>query len=445
MDSLQSYLSSLVMPEPLASALPSLLLGAAGLAVLLGITWPRRALAKRARSIMFVGLAVAGCGLLAATMAPLAPGASTGISLGWGQATPATGVVALLCMGAGAERLSLAPSRDRRRARTLEAGALVLVAVGVSAVLLATSAGGGAIWASATQLPAATLAPIGWCGALAGAAGVVAANASGHLDARAAHARRGLVWGAFIFAAVLGVGTLAQGSGIGAITGQEMSLALLLAGSAALGYLAWSARRALTRPASAGGPRPRRTRRVAPHPARLAPSLPSARPSEAAGITPPSLLGYAAVASGQPFTPPALRRSLVVPAAAVPPAALMDPPPLPRAAAAPDDADQPNTAASVSLVPQSLLSPQFVTAVLDLQTEMLRAGREYSFEELVNVFAAIGPRAHEARTLWTNLAPPLPAGASEIALPPPASVAGDDSWPERPPVTMPRIRPTIVP
>lgn len=472
MDALQSFLSFLVAPVvPMPSA-PSLLLAALGLALLLGIAWPRHALSRRARGFMVAGVAVAGCGLLgAAAAAPLWTGPTSGGALDWAQLMPAAGVWGLLCVGAGAERLAAAPFHHRRTERTLEAGALVLVALGASASVLAASGGVGSVWTSATQLPAGPLVPIGWCIALTGAAAVVAANASGRDSALASRTRRGaLAWGAFIFAAVLAAGTLARATPLDGWPAAPYVLpALTLTAYAALAALAWTVRRVLTRPSVAADGRATHARSRPPQAARLAPTIPLATAPVAADIAPIAALGHALTTAGRPFAPPALRRSLIATTAARPTEVTASPA-LPPAANGPADphaqfgllaasnvpanpwaaselalADQHDAAVSANLAARPALSPQFVTAVLELQTELLRAGREYSFEDLVNVFTSIGPRGAAARPLWTNVAARRHAPEPPLLTPPPALATRDDRWPEQPPANMPRIRPTIVP
>jgi hypothetical protein len=154
---------------------------------------------------------------------------------------------------------------------------------------------------------------------------------------------------------------------------------------------------------------------IAPKPAHIVPAIKSDKKSAPAPtlttmarpVVPPSTLA--------PFSPPALRRTVIygpdasatvqtvtpsMPNDFAPAAPLKAPVVAPDALgmAAPTEANtlpsgEHAAVMSENRAPEQALSPQFVEAVLMLQTEMLRAGRHYSFAELVEVFSEVAPRA----------------------------------------------------
>jgi hypothetical protein len=200
--------------------------------------------------------------------------------------------------------------------------------------------------------------------------------------------------------------------------------ALALAGLLAL---ALTTRRLLTRTAAGSGvymlpTHPAHARgHAAPAagarpPARLAAAVPRGGAGAVPVVVGPAPWLIASVEpSTTPFTPPALRRSVFVeraersesatagyeaphlihlpqpPAPPIPPVMAQSAAGAP--AAMPDAA--PGGVPDAPTPPEPArrdLSPQFVASVVRLQAELARAGHDYTFEELLDAFAAVAPR-----------------------------------------------------
>jgi hypothetical protein len=479
MGALQPVLTFLLAPSAWPVPLSALDLAAVALAMWVG--WAGRMAPGRARALLLAGVLAAGLGPLLASAAMLVPAgtgpASEVASKTSVDAPGACAVVGLLLVAAGCARLECSTRGARRRAHLLEAFCLVVTAAGVVVALLAASTPSGVSLAVGTTLLLSYLAAAGWAVALAGAVGVVAADASGHASGPVPYRRRVfMVLAAAVYAAVVAAITALGAWG----TGVPGAIAFLthLAHVAALLLLAWSVHRVLDRPAAAdywrgeGVPSARkrhdasrgRVAVAASGSPRIVPTPPSMVVSPARH-TPGGLAGRVALAgSSVPFTPPALRRSLLLQSASVsapsrvvgagsPMAAVEQgaavPVGLSEAASAGGDTNR--------LVPGSLdtdpaprapLSPQFVAALLHLQAEMLRAGRTYSFEELVELFAEVHPRASLGPRHTRPLRDVQPAPEADAAFAPadeaPLSATpppGDDNNPP----TTPRFRLNIVP
>lgn len=459
MGAVESVLSYLVTPDVPSWTIPALVIDLAGLAVAVWLAYPPHIAPARARAWMWFGMAVVAGGPLVSTSGAMITGIASSSTSGWTLATLSMGAVGLLCVGAGMGRLTSAQAHARRVDRAIEAVALVLVAAGLTAVALAIANQAGSPWAPQTPIPGTLLAPIGWSVVLLGSALVVAANASGRVSGPVPYRRRRVLsLVAFGFAATIVTAMLVSDHVSGAVGG------LILSGSdsAMSVLLAWSARRVLRRPAAvdywmasqqdhrlAHSKRARGSGRAATHVTRIVPSLPRvAMPVVTPGFGIPIVLS-APLASARPFTPPVLRRAVFARndevAGAVPPPGFTPE----ILAAAPETSDTTRTnligasRIDANLAPRSPLSPQFVAALLNLQTEMLRAGKEYSIEELMGVFADVPPPpiAHQQAA-----SDHVSTNAPFVALPltvPLAEPTDADQTHEPPPT--PRYRLNIVP
>lgn len=400
-----------------------------------------RLVSVRARTLMAMGVLVAGLGPLATVLVWLTTGPDGAGAASAAFAQRGAGVLALLLVGAGVERLAAAPRRDRRVAWALEA--LALVAVGGGLVVVALSIPGFVPGVQAGGLPGAALAAretLGWGIALGGAVGVVAANASGRASGPVPYGRRiALGLAALLFAA----GTLG-GPWLGAwlaSSGAVLDAALplgQLAGCVGVALLAVSAGRALNRPHATAYWRQgdvarhdaqRSQRHVHARPVtRIEPTLAPAPRVADLPVLGATMLLSAMTGVAEPFTPPVLRRAVLLDSATVPP-------PASAAAAAPEsvvlpgqrvaDAAEPTNQlnrafAEANRFERPPLSPQFVAAVVRLQTDLARSGRAYEFGELVGLFSTVRPRAGEpwlarAGSAGAELIVPLPLADSPSA------------------------------
>ena len=148
-----------------------------------------------------------------------------------------------------------------------------------------------------------------------------------------------------------------------------------------------------------------------------------------------TMLAAPAVAA-EPFTPPALRRAVLLDssvgqlsAVVRPPASEISAAGVPESVVLPGwhmvDAAEPTnrldrTRAEANLVERPPLSPQFVAAVVRLQTDLARSGRAYEFGELVGLFSTVRQRAGEpwlarAGSAGAELIVPLPLAESPSA------------------------------
>jgi hypothetical protein len=449
----------------------ALALDVCGVALALLIARPGRLAPQAARVFIMLGLAVAGLGLAAAAFAPALAGWGlldvSGVpSVIWQWASATLG---LLLVAAGTERLAVMPRGSRRAVRWLEGAALAVTLLGILSAAGAMAGALPAAWSADGQTIA--LVPTGWAVALAGAAGVVVANASGRFSGPVPRGRRAMLGlSAIVFAAGAGVSFLAgeQLAGIAALPQAALPLghALALGG---LILLAWGARRALNRPRATDYWRPALAPAVTARPEHTQPPriVPSPVPSPRVAVPPVSVpLGLAAsLGPVAPFTSPTLRRSVLLDTAPAAPSARPSGsptlvtgapaivPPADAGAAvaqrvarkldalASDLARARDAAPAADPAPRSPLSPQLVAALIRLQTEMARAGRQYEFQELVDLFSAARPRPAIPLPTWSNAgadiepAPPLAAPTPVTEMRPPDDPRGG----------MPRPHPRILP
>lgn len=420
MDRMQLFLAAGTAWWPWIVA-AALALDAGGVLAALWAARTGRLTPLRARVLVAAGVLVAGLGPLVAVGTWLGTGADGAGASGAALVPRGTGVLALLLVGAGVERLAAAPRRDRRAARALEALALSAVFVGlVLALSIPRIVSGG----QAAGFPA-PVAPesLGWALALGGATGVVAANASGRGSGPVPYGRRvALGLAALLFATGTAAGPwlgawLAQA---GAVPDAALPLGQL-ATCLGIVVLAGSAGRALQRPSATAYWRPAGvTRQDAPRARRGAFAQPVTRimptPPRAPRVADLPVLGAATMlaapaVAAEPFTPPALRRAVLLDSSVGQRSAVVRPPAseisaagVPESVVLPGwhmvDAAEPTnrldrTRAEANLVERPPLSPQFVAAVVRLQTDLSRSGRAYEFDELVALFGTVRPRAGE--------------------------------------------------
>jgi hypothetical protein len=476
-------------------------LDAIGILAALWVARTGRLAPTRARAQITLGMLVAGLSLAFVALAPLvAADLRLADAADWptAQWQWAGAVLGLLLVGSGAERLAFMLPARRRGARLVEACALAVVLVGTSGAVAATV--GLLPTDKLAGVPLSLVAEIGWAVALGGAAAVVAANASGRLSGPVPYRRR--VWlslSALLFAGTAATSPLLARWFGALVSSHQAGLAL---GSAlectGLVILALGARRVLDRPHAtqywrsslgvgqrADHPHHGAAQRGATSkPTRIVPSLPHTPSIASVPVVATSLaLSPSAPAPAAPFTPPVLRQGVLPPEAAIrtprasalaeaadePATTPWASPPTPvsaaviptgqaTVAAAPPQtdlapADPTNRLTGVmeatNLAPRRPLSPQFVAALVRLQTEMAYAGRTYEFEELVNLFSDVRPRA--TNPLLAGSAgldrpeglTPLPVAQPPVA-PPPPSQATRVSPPDESSADRQRLRPHIL-
>jgi hypothetical protein len=501
-----------MQPSQALALVLALVIDVCGVAAGLWVARRRALAPAGAQALIVLGLLVAGLGLVTATLAPALAGLVQVTDGNWSGAEWqwATAVLGLLLVGAGTERLTAMPRRSRRPVRVLEGAALAITIVGAAGAVAATAGVIPAEWVAGGQTT--LLATAGWATAIAGATGAVVANASGRFSGLVPYGRRvALGLAAIVFGAGAAAGPLVEGwlAGIALAPWAAQPLSQAVAG-VGLVLLAWSARRALDRPRAADYWRrakaaPNRwavARARAQQPTRIAPSLPVAPLTEVPAVSVPLALA-ATLVPAAPFTPPVLRRGALLdpaPQLAGQSRSTAAPNPVagPLATVLPAHADaaavksiaqkldavaldlerQGNAAQSLSsqdakqgsadvkallsggtsqaagmlpvadAAPRSPLSPQFVAALIRLQTEMARVGRSYEFAELVSLFSDVRPRATSPLPEWSNSGvdlEPLPLIAPPEAPAPPLipTQTPEARPPDEPPAL--RLRPHILP
>jgi hypothetical protein len=429
MDPVQSYLSyvAAALPAPLIARPPlTIAVDLVGVALALVNVRARRFAPAGARRLAWLAVVAAGLAPLLVSLGPWVSTLGFTSATIWSTAALAALLLAVLLLGAASGRL-IRSGVARPVAALVELAGLLVVTAGLIGVSLPTLAAIG--WLNPATLGALPQPSDGvaWSVALAGALIVLAANAAGGVASLVPAGRRvGMILTALAYVVVVTGVTFVPDWIAGAGTWETFAVAIHATDALALLALASAARHMLNRPSAAeywvGAGRPstavERTRRravIAPKPAHIVPAVKSDKQSAltptlttmARPVVPPSALA--------PFAPPALRRTViygpdvsatvqtVAPTVAnelAPAAPLKAPLVAPDAlsVAAPTEANTlPSGAHAAAMsenrAPEQALSPQFVEAVLMLQTEMLRAGRHYSFAELVEVFSEVAPRA----------------------------------------------------
>lgn len=457
MDLVQSYLSyvsaATVAPLDLRPPL-ALAVDLVGLAVALMNVRARPFAPAGARRLAWLAVLAGGLAPMLVTLGPWASAFTPLPASAWVGAAPGALLLALLLLGAAAGRLTRA-GRVQPFAALLEVAGLLVVAVGLASVTLPSAAAAGWVDPAAT-LPAPSTG-VSWGIALAGGLLVLAANASGgRISAVPLGRRVGTVLTALAYTlAVTGITFVPTWLGADA-EWTRFALAAHVADALALLALAGAVRHMLNRPAAAeywrqvGMARAQAHRgraRVAsgPKPEHIAPAVTTNRkpaPVPTLSNLPRPIVPPSALA---PFAPPALRRTTVygpdvsatvqtadvragnvVPTAPVP-----VPPPTSGQAKGPLVAPSELRAAVLeptntlpaageraatkreNQAPEVEFSPQFVEAILTLQTEMLRAGRHYSFAELAELFTEVRPRGGVAMPRALGRAGALEALAAE--------------------------------
>jgi hypothetical protein len=444
----------------------------AAIAIAVVVAGSGRRAPERARLLMAAGVLLAGLGPLLDSYAPewfaqAALAASVWKLLSW-TAT----LLGLLTLAAGAGRLASGSRAVRRHLSLTVLGALTLVALGSITAALATLVGVPQQWRAATGASASSVAWAGFIISLVGALALLRVAASGRATGPVPYRRRvGLVLAVALYAAIVAMrGLVLTASALS----QALALLLEVTHCAALWWVAWSARRTLTRPLAATYWSAARLGTAAQRPL-AAPAVLAARRAalDAAPIS-PRALGSPEPISGDvpvvlaalinpvtPFTPPALHRAVLAHPAPVPatsaeqrqPARASDATPRSLDVSAPVTVHAPHAPAAgggASLVRSELshrvrapnvpndathapLAPEFVAAVVRLQAEMARAGRTYEFSELLHLFSASRPRAAMERPLRASAPEVLPVRAPKLNPPARAPFMGlvppDDEQP----------------
>ncbi|HEY7834134.1 MAG TPA: hypothetical protein VIG30_11230 [Ktedonobacterales bacterium] len=425
--------------QPWLPVAVALALDLAGLGVAIWVTSTRHHMPGRVRWAVGAGLVVAAMAPLAVDALALAR-AQSGAANGFGDLDPLLrwvgGIVGMLVLAGGLGWATTRRASQRALAVLAVLGMLVVLAAGGIIAWLAAAGWLPARWTPDTSIPAFSVAQAGVALALLGAVGTVAAVALGRTAGAGSRAMRArLALAAFGYAVcvvggpwLVAVLPLAANASASNAVAPAIVAALALAGLLAL---ALTTRRLLTRTAAGSGvymlpTHPAHARgHAAPAagarpPARLAAAVPRGGAGAVPVVVGPAPWLIASVEpSTTPFTPPALRRSVFVERAERSESAtagyeaphlihLPQPPapPVPPAAARPDAGA---TAAMPDAAPGGVpggvpgaptlpgharrdLSPQFVASVVRLQAELARAGHDYTFEELLDAFAAVAPR-----------------------------------------------------
>lgn len=411
---------------------------------------------RRARAHMALGLLVAGTGQALWAIAQWLPTeALPAGSVDWTMLTWSSGLVGLLLVGSGAERLVTAELLARRGARLAEAVALAAVLLGAAATVLMAMGSPASGPRATVGLPLGTfdLELVARGVALGGAVGIVAANGSGRLSGPVPYGRRiGLMLAAGVFAlacatestlggwlAAAGVASgMAEGAGSLAAAVSVVALALAMraifvaasANVAGRGRV-WRAGGRNAVGGTAGGGRGTRSRRRAANPT-----------PQRVHAAPPASLAAAPVMPRSLLTLPVLGRLVYL---SVPPA----PRPLgPVEVDRVGPRDRPLAGGSVTAqqldaesagvvrvggtsvagdrsgkVPRAPVSAEAMATVVEMQLELTRGGHRHSIDELLDILADVpaSVAAEGAATgvvergvMATSLAAPLADSAESL-------------------------------